>query len=71
MGSTEGFRAVVFGISTDEPSAADFDGDGKTDIAVFRSSTGMWYGLGTHDGVSMTKQFGTNSDKSVPNAFIR
>jgi hypothetical protein len=28
-----------------EPAPADYDGDGKADLAVFRASTGYWYVL--------------------------
>jgi hypothetical protein len=31
------------GTATDVPTPADFDGDGKADLAVFRPSEGRWY----------------------------
>jgi Calx-beta domain-containing protein/VCBS repeat protein/WD40 repeat protein len=40
---------------------ADFNGDGRADIAVFRPSTGTWYLRGI-----ATVQFGTSGDIPVP-----
>ena len=34
---------IVWGGGSDIAVPADYDGDGKTNIAVFRPSTGMWY----------------------------
>ncbi len=38
-----GFTGITFGDAADKPVPADYDGDGKADVAVFRPSTGAWY----------------------------
>jgi len=50
-----------FGDTTDIPVPADYDGDGTTDIAVFRPGTGTWYVSG-RDPI----QFGMDGDIPVP-----
>ncbi|MCA1588961.1 MAG: peptidase M23, partial [Acidobacteria bacterium] len=65
--SSEGFSGRIFGISTDRPAPADFDGDGKTDIAVFRDGT--WYVLGSLGSYSVYN-FGQTGDVPVPAGYI-
>ena len=43
----------------------DFDGDGKSDVSVFRPSGGVWYLLQSTNGFTGA-QFGISSDKIVP-----
>ena len=49
------------GGATEKPKV-DFDGDGVTDIAVFRPSTGFWFILQSSDNTFQFKQWGQNGD---------
>jgi hypothetical protein len=45
---------VQWGASGDVPFAGDFDGDGKSDVVVFRPSNGTWYIRYSSTGFSAT-----------------
>ena len=49
-------------------SRADFDGDGKTDLSVFRPSEGNWYYQGSTQGF-MGLHFGESTDIPAPGDF--
>ena len=59
--TTAGFTAFSWGSAGDIAAPGDFDGDGKTDVAVFRPSTGVWYIAGSSAGFS-TRNWGTQGD---------
>jgi hypothetical protein len=48
---------------------SNFDADGKSDIAVYRPSTGVWYSLNTTDPGFQAVQFGIAEDRIVPGDY--
>jgi glucose/arabinose dehydrogenase len=50
-------------------ASADFDGDFKTDVSVFRPSTGVWYVNNSSNNTNRIQGFGSNGDIPTPEDF--
>jgi hypothetical protein len=46
-----------------------FDGDGKTDLAVFRPGSGIWFVKRSSNGSEVSRQWGTAGDWPVPGDY--
>lgn len=76
-GAANGFsvsQVIRFTVFGDVPTVtnrapADFDGDGRTDVAVFRGSVGYWYISQLSDGAFRAEAFGTANDKITPGDY--
>jgi hypothetical protein len=63
------FYAVQFGQNADIPTPGDFDGDAKTDFAVFRPSGSVWYVLNSSNNSVRVKVYGASEDLPAPASF--
>ncbi|HEY0385409.1 MAG TPA: hypothetical protein VGC64_05330, partial [Pyrinomonadaceae bacterium] len=60
-----------WGDSSDKPVAADYDGDGKFDVAVWRESEGNFYIINSAGGNSILISLGLAGDVPIAAAFVR
>lgn len=63
-----GLVAYNFTAST-QPPPSDFDGDNRSDVAVFRPTGGTWYISQSSNGAFRADQFGVSTDQIVPADF--
>jgi Tol biopolymer transport system component len=57
-------------VSVPRRTPFDFDGDGRSNVSVFRPSEGVWYLLRSMQGFAGV-QFGSKGDIPIPNSFVR
>ena len=59
----------VAGVAIAKNKTADFDGDRKADISVFRPDTGVWYVLNSQSGGTTYTNFGLSTDIPTPGDY--
>ncbi|HQU82594.1 MAG TPA: VCBS repeat-containing protein [Pyrinomonadaceae bacterium] len=69
LGGSDAPKRFNWGASGDIPAPGDYDGDGYTDYAVFRPTSGDWYINRSSDSGFVGLHFGSNGDIAVPNDY--
>jgi len=54
---------------TPSTTGSDYDGDGKSDVTVFRPSSGTWFSHLSSGGPDQVTQFGISTDRMVPGDY--
>jgi FG-GAP repeat protein len=62
-------QTMPFGANGDVPVPADYDRDGKADLAVFRPNGTNWFIQRSTQGM-LIQQLGISGDIATPAAFI-
>jgi hypothetical protein len=62
-------KFTIFGEAPSQHVVSDFDGDGRSDVSVWRESAGAWYSTNSSDGSQAARQFGSAGDQIVPGDF--
>jgi hypothetical protein len=62
-------KFTVFGDAPSQRAVSDFDGDGRSDISVWRESNGIWYSTNSSNNAQAAAQFGSTGDRIVPGDY--
>jgi hypothetical protein len=69
VGHDSPYNLIGFCVGTDKPVPGDYTGDGKADIAVFRSSTGEWFIQRSEDNSYFSFTWGQAGDIASPGDY--
>ncbi len=67
--ATHGRGIYEYNLAATNAPPADFDGDGRSDLSVFRPGEGNWYRLSSQTGAFAGSGWGIGSDKLVPGDY--
>jgi hypothetical protein len=56
-------------VAGDKPVEADYDGDGKDDVAIYRPSQGNWYVFQSSNNTPLIVNWGNATDVPVPGDY--